>query len=81
MTAILLQLRVSIARTFATRSCSWLIPERGSMPITIDIDLSGRLGVPEAGLFFVGFVDSRDGGATVARKNHPSVSKNGVTNA
>jgi hypothetical protein len=51
------------------------------MPITIDIDLSGRLGVPEAGLFFVGFVDSRDGAATVARKNHPSVSKNGVTNA
>ncbi|PKV45944.1 hypothetical protein CLU92_3334 [Janthinobacterium sp. 61] len=51
------------------------------MPITIDIDLSCRLGVPEAGLFFVGSVDSRDGVATVARKNHPSVSKNGVTNA
>ncbi|WP_426072020.1 hypothetical protein [Janthinobacterium sp. DSP2-3-3] len=51
MTAILLpvfqpttQSALSIACTFATRSRSWLIPERGSMPITIDIDLSGRLG-------------------------------------
>ncbi|MGK5046698.1 hypothetical protein ACQ4WP_12450 [Janthinobacterium sp. GB4P2] len=51
------------------------------MPITIDIDLSGRLGVPEAGLFFVRQAGRRDGAATVARKNHPSVSKNGVTNA
>ncbi|WP_133989282.1 MULTISPECIES: hypothetical protein [unclassified Janthinobacterium] len=75
------QSALSFARTFATRYCSRDIPEHGSMPITIDIDLSCRLGVPEAGLFFVGSVDSRDGVATVARKNHPSVSKNGVTNA
>jgi hypothetical protein len=75
------QSALSFARTFATRSCFRDIPERGSMPITIDIDLSCRLGVSEAGLFFVGFAGSRDGGATVARKNHPSVSKNGVTNA
>ncbi|MGK5007975.1 hypothetical protein [Janthinobacterium sp. MDB2-8] len=81
MTAILLPFRVFIARTFATRSCSWLIPERGSMPITIDIDLSGRLGAPEAGLFFVRYAGRRGGAAAVARKNHPSVSKNGVTNA
>jgi len=51
MTAILLPLRASIARTFATRSRSWRIPERGSMPITIDIALSGRPGVPVGQLF------------------------------
>ncbi|WP_180979470.1 hypothetical protein [Janthinobacterium sp. AD80] len=49
--AILLSLRASIARTFATRSCSWFIPERGSMPITIDLELSGRPGVPAGWLF------------------------------
>ncbi len=51
------------------------------MPITIDIELSGRLGAPERWLFFVRFADSRDGAATVARKNHPSVFINGVTYA
>lgn len=51
------------------------------MPITIDIELSGRLGVPEAGLFFVRQAGRRDGAATVARKNHPSVFINGVTYA
>ncbi|MEG0881400.1 MAG: hypothetical protein RSF79_19500 [Janthinobacterium sp.] len=76
--AILLPLRASIARTFATRSCSWLIPERGSMPITIDIDLSGRPGVPAGRLFFIHY---SDGAAKVARKNHPSVFINGVTYA
>ncbi|WP_454776320.1 hypothetical protein [Janthinobacterium tructae] len=49
--AILLPLRASIARTFATGSRSWRIPERGSMPITIDIELSGRPGVPAGQLF------------------------------
>ncbi|WP_139143993.1 MULTISPECIES: hypothetical protein [unclassified Janthinobacterium] len=76
--AILLPLRASIARTFATRSCSWLIPERGSMPITINLDLSGRSGVPAGRLFFI---QHSDGAATVARKNHPSVFINGVTYA
>jgi len=76
--AILLSFRASIARTFATRSRSWRIPERGSMPITIDIRFSGRPGVPDGWLFFIQY---SDGAATVARKNHPSVSKNGVTNA
>lgn len=51
------------------------------MPVTIDIDLSCRLGAPEAMLFFVRFADSRNGAATVARKNHPSVFINGVTYA
>ncbi|MDN2716364.1 hypothetical protein [Janthinobacterium sp. SUN120] len=69
---------LSIARTFATRSCSWDIPERGSMPITIDIDLSDRPGVPAGWLFFIQY---GDGAATVARKNHPSVFINGVTYA
>ncbi|MBG6219784.1 MULTISPECIES: hypothetical protein [unclassified Janthinobacterium] len=75
------QSALSIARTFATRYCSWDIPERGSMPITIDIELFGRHGAPQARLFFVRSAGSCDGVATVARKNHPSVFINGVTYA
>jgi hypothetical protein len=74
--AVLLPLRASIARTFATRYRSWLIPERGSMPITIDIRLPAALACRLAV-----FIQYSDGAATVARKNHPSVFINGVTYA
>ncbi|MNR31784.1 hypothetical protein D3C85_1493190 [compost metagenome] len=46
---ILLSFRASIARTFATRSCSWFIPERGSMPITIDLTCPAALAFRLAG--------------------------------